>query len=361
MKFSNFLFPQADTPEDDERVIDEALAEGILCDKLGMEVLWLAEQHFDGNCAFVDAVSFAAALATTTKNIKLGFAVAQMSLHHPIRMAEQMSIIDNLSKGRLIVGLGRGTSHNIYDYRGFGLNPEEAQERLLESEEIMIKAWTTENYEHKGKFWNLWLPKLRPETYTKPHPNMIRACSGEESMLDMAREGRPFMMNVQTDEVTQHRMDLYRRTMAESGFDEAHIAQAVDETWVWRNIFIADTDAEAERIAIPLFEAQREQRGKMRAQILKERGESMAKIGETGTAPAAPLTAARNVIEHSLICGSPATVAERLAKINAIGVGGIIFQFRIGPSPFEITENNIRLFMEKVAPEFEDRVAAAAE
>ena len=225
----------------------------------------------------------------------------------------------------------------------------------------MIKAWTTENYEHKGKFWNLWLPKLRPETYTKPHPYMIRACSGEESMLGMAREGRPFMMNVQTDEVTQHRMDLYRRTMAESGFDEAHIAQAVDETWVWRNIFIADTDAEAERIAIPLFEAQREQRGKMRAQILKERGESMAKIGETGAAPAAPLTAARNVIEHSLICGSPATVAERLAKINAIGVGGIIFQFRIGPSPFEITENNIRLFMEKVAPEFEDRVAAAAE
>ena len=361
MKFSNFLFPQADTPEDDERVIDEALAEGILCDKLGMEVLWLAEHHFDGNCAYVDPVSFAAALATTTKNIKLGFAVAQMSLHHPIRMAEQMSIIDNLSKGRLIVGLGRGTSHNIYDYRGFGLNPEEAQERLLESEEIMIKAWTTENYEHKGKFWNLWLPKLRPETYTKPHPYMIRACSGEESMLGMAREGRPFMMNVQTDEVTQHRMDLYRRTMAESGFDDAHIAQAVDETWVWRNIFIADTDAEAERIAIPLFEAQREQRGKMRAQILKERGESMAKIGETGTAPAATLTAARNVIEHSLICGSPATVAERLAKINAIGVGGIIFQFRIGPSPFEITENNIRLFMEKVAPEFEDRVAAAAE
>ena len=101
MKFSNFLFPQADTPEDDERVIDEALAEGILCDKLGMEVLWLAEHHFDGNCAYVDPVSFAAALATTTKNIKLGFAVAQMSLHHPIRMAEQMSIIDNWHSGNI--------------------------------------------------------------------------------------------------------------------------------------------------------------------------------------------------------------------------------------------------------------------
>ena len=169
------------------------------------------------------------------------------------------------------------------------------------------------------------------------------------------------MMNVQTDEVTQHRMDLYRKTMADSGFDDAHIAQAVDETWVWRNIFIAETDAEAERIGVPLFKAQREQRSKMRARILKERGESMAKLGETGTAPASPLAPARNVVEHSMICGSPATVAERLAKIDAIGVGGIILQFRVGPSPYEITENNIRLFMDKVAPEFKARIAAAAE
>ncbi len=354
MKFSNFLFPQAEEPEMDGRVIDEALAEGILCDQLGMEVLWLAEHHFDGNCAYVDPVSFAAALATATKQIKLGFAVAQMSLHHPIRMAEQMALIDHLSKGRLIVGLGRGTAYNIYDYRGYGIAPEEAQERLLESEEIMIKAWTTENYEHKGKYWDLWLPKLRPQPYTKPHPYMIRACSGEASMVDMARQGRPFLMNVQTDEVTQHRMDLYRKTMRESGFDDAHVAQAVDETWVWRNIFIAETDAEAERIGIPLFEAQRVQRPRMRTRILKERGETMVKPVETGAAP----VAARNVTEHSLICGSPATVAERLAKIDAIGVGGVILQFRIGPSPYEVTENSIRMFMEKVAPQFKAKAAA---
>ncbi len=355
MKFSNFLFPQAETPEQDGQVIDDSLAEAVLCDELGMEVLWLAEHHFDGNCAYVDPVSFAAALAVATKRIKLGFAVAQMSLHHPIRMAEQMAMIDHLSKGRLIVGLGRGTAHNIYDYRGYGIAPEEAQERLLESEEIMIKSWTTENYEHKGKYWNLWLPMLRPRPYTKPHPYLIRACSGEESTLDMARQGRPFLMNVQTDAITKQRMDLYRKTMSEAGFDDAHVASAVDQTWVWRNIFVAETDAEAERVGIPLFEAQREQRAKMRTRILAERGESMAKPGETGTAPA---TAARNIVKHSLICGSPATVAERLAKVDAIGVGGVILQFRIGPSPYEVTENSIRLFMDKVAPEFQTRAAA---
>ena len=67
MKFSNFLFPQADTPEEDGAVINDTLAEAILCDQLGMEALWLAEHHFDGNCAYVDPVSFAAAFAHARK------------------------------------------------------------------------------------------------------------------------------------------------------------------------------------------------------------------------------------------------------------------------------------------------------
>ena len=93
----------------------------------------------------------------------------------------------------------------------------------------------------------------------------------------------------------------------------------------------------------------------MRNRILAERGESMvkAKKGETGTAPAA-----RNVIEHSLIFGSPATVAEKLAAIDSIGVGGVILQFRLGPASYDIVENSIRLFMTKVAPEFQVRAAA---
>ena len=318
MKFGNFLFPQSDQPEKDGQVIDETLAEARLCDQLGMDAVWLAEHHFDGICAYVDPVSFAAALAMATKQIKIGFAVAQVSLHHPIRLAEQLSIIDNLSKGRLIVGLGRGTAYNIYDYRGYGLDPQEAHERLVESEDILSRVWSTENFEHHGKYWDIWLPSLRPRPYTQPHPLMIRACSGEASMLDMARQGRPFLMNVQTDDVTRHRMDLYRQTMRDAGFDDAAVADAVDNTWVWRNIFIADTDAEARRLGIPLFEAQREQRAMMRKRVASERGESMVVQAETGVAPAA-----RNVVEHGLIYGSPATVAERLANIAQIGVGGL--------------------------------------
>src|ERR1044071_7646027 len=138
MKFSNFLFPAAMEPGKDQQVIQETLREAQLCDELGMEMLWLAEHHFDGICAYVDPVTFAAALAARTAQIRIGFAVAQMSLHHPVRMAEQSSLTDNVSNGRLVVGLGRGTAYNIYDYQGYGIDPAEAYERLIESEEIMI-------------------------------------------------------------------------------------------------------------------------------------------------------------------------------------------------------------------------------
>ena len=259
-------------PARDQQIIQETLREARLCDALGMEMLWLAEHHFDGICAYVDPVTFAAALAASTSRIHIGFAVAQMSLHHPIRMAEQMALIDNISQGRLVVGLGRGTAYNIYDYQGYGIDPGEAYERLLEAEDIMIRAWTTENYEHQGKFWNLRLPLLRPRPYTKPHPPIVRACSTEEAMLDMARAGRPFLMNMQTNEVTRHRMDLYRATMHAAGFDEATVARNVADTWVWRNVFVAETDAEAERLARPAFHVQPEFRQAMRKRVLRGAG-----------------------------------------------------------------------------------------
>ena len=343
MRFSDFLFPASMDPARDHQVIDETLREARLCDELGMEMLWLAEHHFDGICAYVDPVAFAAAVAASTRRIHIGFAVAQMALHHPIRLAEQMALIDNISRGRLVVGLGRGTAYNVYDYQGYGIDPAEAQDRLLEAEEIMVGAWTTENYRHQGRFWNLRLPLLRPRPYTRPHPRIIRACAGEAAMLDMARAGRPFLMNVQSNEVTRHRLELYRKTMRESGFDEAAVARNLADIWIWRNVFVAETDAEAERVALPAFRAQAEFRQAMRKRVYEEQGVLLA----PEVAPAA-----RNDAQHSLLCGSPATVAERIAEIDALGVGGLMLAFRLGPMPYEAAEQSIRLFMQKVAAQF---------
>src|SRR5215471_7330475 len=276
MKFGNFLFPDCRLPERDGIVIDETLREAWLSDALGVDVIWLAEHRFDGICAYVDPIVMAGALAASTRHSKLGFAVVQTALHHPIRLAEQLAILDNISKARLIVGLGRGSSYNIYDYQGFGIDHHEAQARLEEAEGILLKAWTAEEFEHKGNYWHLKVPMLRPRPYTKPHPPLIRAASGEGSLLELARQGRPFLMNVQSMAVTRDRVTRYRRTMGEAGFDDERIARNLAECWVWRNVFVAESDAEAERLGVPVFRAMVEARAALRNRIFRETGQRIA-------------------------------------------------------------------------------------
>jgi len=345
MKFSNFLFPDCRNPERDGVVIDETLREAWLSDELGVDVIWLAEHHFDGICAYVDPISFAGALATSTRHSKIGFAVVQTALHHPIRLAEQLAILDNITKGRLVVGLGRGSSYNIYDYQGFGIDHHEAQARLEETEEILMKAWTREDFEHQGNYWRLKVPMLRPRPHTKPHPPLIRAASGEASLLELARQGRPFLMNVQSIAVTRDRVSHYRSAMQEAGFDEERIACNLERSWVWRNVFVGNTDAEAESVGVPAFQAMVESRAALRNRIYRETGLRIA-------VPQSDLPSARASVEHGFIHGSPGRVAEAIAEIAALGIGGIIGTFRLGPLPHEAAAESLTLFMRQVAPNF---------
>src|SRR5215469_112067 len=201
MKFGDFLFPESARPELDAPVIEESLREAQLCDELGLDAVWLAEHHFDGSCAYVDPITFAAAIAATTKRVSLGFAVVQTSLYHPIHLAEQLALLDHLSRGRLLVGLGRGTFFNIHEYQGFGLDADEAQARFEEAEEIIRRAWTEESFEHHGRFWNLKVPMLRPRPFTKPHPMIYRASSSEKSLREDGRQGRQILLNPQDNAV----------------------------------------------------------------------------------------------------------------------------------------------------------------
>ena len=345
MKFGNFLFPDCRDPERDGIVIDETLQEAWLSDALGVDVIWLAEHHFDGICAYVDPISLAGALSASTRHSKIGFAVVQTALHHPIRLAEQLAVLDNITKGRLIVGLGRGSSYNIYDYQGFGVDHHEAQARLEEAEGILIKAWTGEDFEHKGTYWSLKVPMLRPRPYSKPHPQLIRAASGEGSLVELARQGRPFLMNVQSMAVTRARVEHYRKTMRDAGFDEERIAGTLEQCWVWRNVFVADTDGEAERIGVPAFRAMVESRAALRNRIYRETGMRIE-------VPQSDLPSARASIEHGFIHGSPGRVAEAIAEIGALGIGGVIATFRLGPLPHEAAAASLTRFMHQVASEF---------
>jgi alkanesulfonate monooxygenase SsuD/methylene tetrahydromethanopterin reductase-like flavin-dependent oxidoreductase (luciferase family) len=354
LKFGNFLFPDCRDPERDGIVIDEALREARLSDELRLDVIWLAEHHFDGICAYVDPIVMAGALASSTSHAQIGFAVVQTALHHPIRLAEQLAILDNVTKGRLIVGLGRGSSYNIYDYQGFGIDHREAQERLEEAEKIMLQAWTSEGFTYRGKYWDVDVPILRPRPYTKPHPAIIRAASSDRSLVGLAHQGRPFLMNVQPMAVTRRRVEVYRQTMREDGYDEVKIARNLADCWVWRNVFVAETDAEAERLGLPAFQAMVESRAVMRERTYRETGMRIE-------VASSDLPSARASIEHGFIYGSPARVAEAMTEIADLGVGGVIATFRLGPMPHDVAINSLRLFMHQVAPALRTERSASLE
>jgi len=150
---------------------------------------------------------------------------------------------------------------------------------------------------------------------------------------------------VQSNAVTIARMQLYRQALRDIGLDEAAIASRVEECWVWRNVFVAETDAEAERIAVPAYLDQLERRSEMRKRVYQEQGKSILPM----PAPDAP-PPSNQLVENALVCGSPATVAEKLSGLAATGVGGLIIQFRLGPMSYEQTASSLTLFRNEVMP-----------
>ena len=343
LKFTNFLFPHSATPDTDFVAVTDALREAELTEELAFDGVWLGEHHIDGACAYVDPVTFAAAVAARTERIKIGFAAVQMALHHPIRLAEQISLLDNISRGRIILGLGRGTAYNFYEYRSYGIPFSEAQGRLVEAERILPQAWTTENYRHKGNYFDVELPALRPRVYQKPHPPIIRAVATEGSMVEMAKQGRPLMLVVQSDEETERRFDVYRTTMRDIGYSEETVQRNMDNCWVWRNIYVAETDAEAVSLATEVHEASRRHIDETRLRL--NTADEMASVRTVLSDP-------RFRVENSMIYGSPDTVAKRIERLSRIGIGGLILHFRVGPMSWEDNERSLRLFAEKVMPRF---------
>src|SRR5258708_5905282 len=132
--------------------------------------------------------------------------------------------------------------------------------------------------------------------------------------------------------------------MREVGYVEERLARNLAECWVWRNVFVAESDAEAERVGVPVFRAMVESRAALRNRIFRETGMRIA-------VPESDLPSARASVEHGFIHGSPARVAEAIADIDRLGIGGVIASFRLRPMPHETATNSLRLFMEQVAAE----------
>ena len=343
MRFGSFVFPVSHHPENDSAVIDSTMDEVLLAEQIGMDSVWLTEHHFDGAAAHADPVVFGAAIAARTSRIKIGFAVAELAFHHPVRLAVQTALLDNLSHGRLIVGTGRGSAYNHYEYLGFGLTMEQGIARLDEAEQLLVEAWTGEDLSHRGEHWNLEFPLLRPRPYQKPHPPLIRACISEASAVNMAKIGRPIMIGIQTLETLQTRLERYRETMLDSGFTEDATEATLDQCWASRDLFIADTYSEALEIAETGFE--RERTHFRRARELYNPG------GFPPPDPNRPIPAGES-LEHSFILGTPSQAAEQVAAMRDIGVRNLMFKLNVGEMDTHRVQKSMRMLGDQVMPKF---------
>lgn len=345
MRFGSFVFSISGDREGDHHVIENTLREVQLAEEIGFDAVWLTEHHFDGAVAYADPLVFGAAVAMKTQRVRIGFAVVELALHHPVRLAVQTALLDNLSHGRLIVGTGRGSAYNDYEYIGFGTTMEEGRRMFAEAEELLVKAWTSDDVHHEGEFWNVSFPTLRPRPYQKPHPPLVRACISEESVVAMASIGRPVLIGIQTLDNLRRRLDLYRDTMQEAGFEEEAVEKALNQTWAQRAIYLADSSEEALEVAADALRRYREHL--LAARINYNPG------GVPPRPPGQP-PAAGELVEHAFLAGTPKRVAEQVAELRDAGVRNLLLNVNVGQIPHQQVERSMRLFGEKVLPYFRD-------
>ena len=345
MRFGSFVFSISADQNADHEVIGQTLREIEIAEEVGFDAVWLTEHHFDGAVAYADPIVFGAAVAARTKRVLIGFAVVELALHHPVRLAVQTSVLDNLSNGRLIVGTGRGSAYNEYEYIGFGTTLEQGREMLEEAEELLVKAWTGTDVVHKGRFWDLSFPGLRPRPFQKPHPPMVRACISEDSMVAMGQAGRPVLIGVQTIDALRHRFGRYRGALEGSGLGESQIEDVLDQTWAQRALFVCDSDQEGLEVAEAGL-------ARYKAHLLDAR----VRFNPGGAPPPPPgtPTPASEIVDHAFLAGTPATVAGKMEELRDIGVRNVLLNPNVGQIPANQVEKSLRLFGEKVLPRFRD-------
>ena len=118
---------------------------------LGFDSVWVSEHHGSSDGYLPALLPMLAAIAAVTERVELGTGVVLAPMYHPLRLAEDAAVVDNLSAGRLILGLARGWREE--EFRMFDIPPGQRLARTLEPIEILRKAWTAERFSFEGKVW----------------------------------------------------------------------------------------------------------------------------------------------------------------------------------------------------------------
>jgi alkanesulfonate monooxygenase SsuD/methylene tetrahydromethanopterin reductase-like flavin-dependent oxidoreductase (luciferase family) len=351
MQFGWLTLALSPSPDEDAVRIEQQLDQACYAETLGFDDIWLTEHYFTGESVYNDPLVFASALAMRTSRVRIGFAVLQMALHHPVRLAVQLALLDNLSKGRLDVGVGRGTIYNEYEFMGYGLRSNDSRARMDEAVEILTRAWTEVPFAYDGTYYQVRLPALRPRPYQRPYPPLWRSVISPASFAECGRLGIPLLTSRLSVARLAERWKLYREGLEEGGHDAATQQHLLQQAAVWRNVHVADSDAQAEDELAEVLLRSREHMHHVRATHNPEDFEVDAAMLNPWADPAVSSEdALRYVLETGSVYGSPGRVRDELTALRHAGVQHVLCQTGFGDMPHDQVMASMRRFGEAVMP-----------
>ena len=345
MEFGLFLeFPQgegmtaADAFKESFSLVDTA-------EDLGVKSVWLAEYHFNAGRVLSAPITIASALAARTDNIRIGLGVVCLPLGNPVRFAEEIATIDQISEGRVELGVGRGTFPNVHE--GFNVPFAESRGRFEESLEVIIKAWGPEPFSFDGEFFRYDDLEVYPKPYQQPHPPVHVGVTSAESFPITGELGHPIIVNpsrVFTLDELAEPIRQYREAWQKAGhLGEGHVG-------VRMPVYVAETEelAFSEPADSVMFSVTR----------LGNRVGGYADYGHTtgnwGAESERILGMSyEDWFRDKVAYGTTETVTEKLDHLKeSLGIDLLIYEINYGNQiPMERQLNSLHLFNEQVIPQ----------
>ena len=172
----------------------EAFAQIDAAEELGLDVMWLAELHFDPQRSVLSApLSIASAIAARTRRIKIGIAVQVLPLCHPLRLAEEAATVDQISRGRLIFGVGRSGLPRTYE--DYGVSYAESRDRFAEVLDIIEQAWSQPAVSYEGRYYSFNNIAVTPKPFQQPLPQIRIAAASPDTYPAVGERGLPIFIN----------------------------------------------------------------------------------------------------------------------------------------------------------------------
>ncbi|HEY3799184.1 MAG TPA: LLM class flavin-dependent oxidoreductase [Caulobacteraceae bacterium] len=202
------------------QVYERATERYEIMEDTGYDAVWLAEHHFSGYSVCPSVHMMATLAAAKTERLRIGTAVSLAAFYHPLRLAEEIALLDHISGGRVNWGAGRGFARG--EFEAFGIPVEESAARFRETVDVVLNAWTNERVSHHGEFFNFEGVEVLPKPLQAPHPPTWMAASSESAIEWAGGRGFSILMDPHCSHAElATKRKLYGDVMAANGHQAA--------------------------------------------------------------------------------------------------------------------------------------------